>query len=112
LKIAPDNEAAALLPRNGLAVLAGSRPGVGVSHASEALRLGLIEKGRTATILDAGTVGEWADQDKPRAAADLVVLVVHHGCLPGHVHQLAARLMAAFRAGAIIIRHRAPTAET
>jgi len=116
------------LSAGALVVVAGSRPGVGVSTAAKELCSALPagkkavlvrqipavaprkKRGRPepVTILDAGVVGEWAEEDRPDRPADLALLVVHEGCMPGHAHHLAQRLVADFQAETILIRHRRP----
>jgi len=112
----PATDAVRRIPPGGLVVVAGSRPGVGVTSAVKALQTALAgapatgrgRKPKPVTILDTGVVGEWAPEDRPTQAADLVLLVVHAGCMPGHVHRLASRLIGEFRADTILIRHREP----
>ncbi|XDZ66208.1 hypothetical protein AB8880_02105 [Alphaproteobacteria bacterium LSUCC0684] len=114
--IDPATEAMHDLPPGGLVIVAGSRPGVGVTSAVRALQAALAgasagargRKSKPVTILDVGVVGEWTAEDRPAQAADLVLLVVHEGCMPGHVHRLASRLIGEFRAETILIHHRDP----
>lgn len=116
------------LPPGGLVIVAGSRPGVGVTTVARALCAelpmenpanlmsllpvtdadGKPVKRAPITILDVGVVGEWAPEDRPSRPADLVLLVVHEGCMPGQVHRLAQQLVADYQAETILIKHRQP----